>query len=561
MDPFGEERRMGRKHKHSIWPKLIAVLYCNMCLHCTSGQLALSELTKIGVIPGKSYDLKLSTQSSYQFMVIKLLPNLDNISTCAVPALDNYKKMLDRVLTPIDDALKRMKDAVKDKTPENVPGTKFWGAVIGGVALGVATSAQITAGVALHNSIQNANAIMQLKDSIKLTNKAITELQTAAQSTVTVLSALQEQINTQLVPAINSLGCQVIANTLGLRLNQYFSEVSLVFGPNLRDPTSETLSIQALSRAFNGDFDSMVSKLKYDDQDFLDLLESDSIRARIIDISKDEYFITLQIEYPSLTQIQGARVQMFNRISYNNRGSEWISIFPDQLLVRGLYISNIDISMCVTTTSSIICQSDTSMPISTATWACANGNLTSCARTRVVNSHVPRFALSGGVMFANCAPLVCKCQDPMMAINQEPKVTNVMISSDECKEVYIDGYYITLGKRTLPRSMYAEDVALGGPISVDPIDIGNELNSIQDSINKSQEYLDQANDLLEKVNPRILNMQSFSAIMALVAILIVWFIITLIWLIYLTRNITYVNRHMALGSRASTVNSLTGFVG
>ncbi|WJL29493.1 fusion protein [Denotus virus] len=540
---------------------VITICVCTHISQVCNSQLALSELTKIGVVPGKTYDLKLSTQSSYQFMVIKLLPNLNNLTSCTVTTLENYKKMLDRILKPIDDSLKRIKNAITDKAPGNAPPTKFWGAVIGGVALGVATSAQITAGVALHNSIQNANAIMQLKDSIKMTNKAIAELQTAAQTTVTVLNALQEQINTQLVPAINSLGCQVIANTLGLRLNQYFSEISLIFGPNLRDPTSETLSIQALSRAFNGDFDSMISQLKYDDKDFLDLLESDSIRARIIDVSTEEYFLIIQIEYPSLTTIQGSTIYTFNRISYNNRGSEWISIFPDQLLVRGLYISNIDISQCVRTSNSIICQSDTSMPISTATWACANGNLTSCARTRVVNTHVPRFALSGGVMFANCAPIVCRCQDPVMAINQEPKVTNVMISSDECKEVYIDGYYVTLGKRTLPRSMFAEDVALGGPISVDPIDIGNELNSIQDSLNKSQEYLDQANDLLEKVNPRILNVQSFAAIMALVAILIVWFIITLVWLIYLTRNLTYVNRHMALGSRASTVNSLTGFVG
>lgn len=541
---------------------LVTVLIISITLiDQTDQQLALSELTKIGVIPGKSYDLKLSTQSSYQYMVIKLLPNLDNLTQCTISTLENYKKMLDRILTPIDDALTRIKNAVKDKAPDNRPPVRFWGAVIGGVALGVATSAQITAGVALHNSIQNANAIMQLKDSIKLTNKAISELQTAAQTTVTVLNALQDQINNQLVPAINTLGCQVIANTLGLRLNQYFSEISLIFGPSLRDPTSETLSIQALSRAFNGDFDSMISKLKYDDRDFLDLLESDSIRARIIDVSRTDYFITIQIEYPSLTHIQDATIQTFNRISYNYRGSEWISIFPDQLLVRGLYISNIDISMCVMTTNSIICKSDTSMPISTATWACANGNLTSCARTRVVNTHVPRFALSGGVMFANCAPIVCKCQDPVMAINQEPKVTNVMVSSDECNEMYIDGYYVTLGKRTLPRSMYAEDISLGGPISVDPIDIGNELNSIQDSINKSQNYLEQANSLLEKVNPRILNMQSFGAIVALVAILIVWFVITLVWLIYLTRNLTYVNRHMALGSRASTVNSLSGFVG
>lgn len=527
----------------------------------SDSQLALSELTKIGVIPGRSYDLKISTQASYQYMVVKLIPNLSGLNNCTNGTVESYKKMLDRLLKPISDAIQKMRDAVSDKNPEALGNVKFWGAVIGGVALGVATSAQITAGVALHNSIQNANAILTMKESIKQSNKAIQELQTAMSTTVVVLNALQEQINNQLVPAINSLGCQVVANTLGLKLNQYFSEISLVFGPNLRDPTSETLSIQALARAFNGDFDSMLSKLKYDDSDFLDLLESDSIRGRIIDVSLTDYLITVQIEYPALLAIKDAVVQTFNLISYNTKGTEWISIFPSQLLVRGTYISNIDISQCVLAATSIICKSDTSTPISSATWSCATGNITSCARTRVVNAHVPRFALYGGVVFANCAPIVCKCQDPVYNINQEPKVTNVMVDVDACKEMYLDGLYITLGKTQIPRAMYAEDVSLGGPISVDPIDLGNEINSINSAINRSEEHLNNAEELLDKVNPKIVNVKSFGVMIGLLVLLILWCIITLVWLICLTKQVARTAYAGSMGSRASTVNSLSGFVG
>ncbi|UWK09071.1 fusion protein [Gerbil paramyxovirus] len=524
-------------------------------------QLALSELSKIGVIPGKTYGLKISSQVTYQHIVIKLIPNLSNMTSCTTGVVENYKKMLDRVLKPIDDALKKIQGAISDKPPQLESGVKFWGAIIGGVALGVATTAQITAGVALHNSIQNANAIMQMKESIINSNKAIEELQTAARQTVLVINALQDQINNQLVPAINTLGCQVIANTLGLRLNQYFSEISLIFGPNLRDPTSETLSIQALSRAFNGDFDSMLSQLKYDDKDFLDLLESDSIRGRIINVSLDDYLIIIQVEYPSLLTIHDATIQTFNLISYNVRGSEWISIFPLQLLVRGTYISNIDISECVRTTNSIICKSDTSTPISSTTWACATGNLTGCARTRAVNAHVPRFAISGGVLFANCAPIVCRCQDPQYNINQEPQMTNVMIGSESCKEIYIEGYYITMGKSTLPRAMYAEDVQLGGPISVDTIDLGNEVSAINGAINRSEESLNKANDLLNKVNPKIVNANTFGALLGISILIIIWVIITLVWLVYLTKQLSTAKLVANMGSRSSTVNSLSGFLG
>lgn len=542
--------------------KLILIIVCfSLLIDPCHQQLSLSELTKIGVIPGKTYDLKISTQASYQYMVVKLLPNLSDMSNCTTDVVNSYKKMLDRILGPIDDALQRMKSAVKDKDPEMLGVERFWGAVIGGVALGVATAAQITAGVALHNSIQNANAIMQMKDAIANSNKAIAELQTASRNTVLVLNALQDQINSQLVPAINTLGCNVVANTLGLKLNQYFSEISLVFGPNLRDPISETLSIQAISRAFNGDFDSMMAALKYDDQDLLDLLESDSIRGRIIDVSRSDYLITIQIEYPSLLSIKDATIYTFNHISYNYRGTEWVSIFPRQLLVRGTYISNIDISDCVPTSSSMICKSDTSTPISSATWACATGNVTYCARTRVVNAHVPRFALSSGVLFSNCAPIVCKCQDPVYNINQEPSVTNVMIDSKACNELYVDGFFITLGPATLPRAMYAEDVSLGGPISVDPIDLGNEINSVNDAIDRSEANLDKANELLNKVNPNIVNVRTFGVMLGFLILVLIWFVISLIWLIYLTKNVIRYGTAASLGSRASTVNSLSGFVG
>uniref|UniRef100_A0AAU7T2E0 Fusion glycoprotein F0 n=1 Tax=Gainesville rodent jeilong virus 1 TaxID=3163281 RepID=A0AAU7T2E0_9MONO len=523
-----------------------------------SCQIALSELTKIGVIPGNTYNLKVAGASSYQYLVVKLVPNLQQLNNCTTSVVDNYKQMLNRILSPIDSAITKVRNAIKDKPSGGIQ--RFWGAVIGGAALVVATSAQITAGVALHNSLENAKAIMQMKDSIRESNKAIQELHNSQAQTIIAINALQEQINNQLVPAINTLGCSVIANSLGLRLNQYFSEISLVFGPNLRDPTSQTLSIQAISKAFNGDFDTLLSKLQYTSDDLLDILESDSIRGRIIGVSLDEYMIILQIEYPALTTITDAVVQKFNLISYNHKGSEWLSVFPTELLVRGTYISNIDISSCTQTTNSIICESDTSSPISSATYNCATGDLSSCARTKVVTSHVPRFALSGGVLFMNCMPIVCRCESTGRSIIQDLKTTNIMISQDECEEVYIENMFITLGPKKLNREIYADNVTLGGQVSVENVDIGNELNSIQESLNKTQDHIDKANELLDKVNPNIVNADSFSVILAISILLFIWFIISLIWMIALTKRVFFNYNTFTNSNRSSTVNSLSSFV-
>nr|WPV62599.1 MAG: fusion protein [Wenzhou rodent jeilongvirus 2]WPV62606.1 MAG: fusion protein [Wenzhou rodent jeilongvirus 2] len=523
--------------KRSNSKLLICLLVLSFTLGCIC-QVSLSNLSNIGVIPGKSYNLKILGITSHQYIVLKLLPNLENVSDCAQGAVANYKLMLNRVLTPINETLSKIKNAVRDKPITDRSGENFWGAVIGGIALGIATVAQITGSVALHNSLENAKAIRQMKESIRHTNQAIEQLQTSTAQTILAVNALQDQINTQFVPAITSMGCQIVSNSLGLRLNQYFSEISLVFGPNLRDPASETLSIQAISRAFNRDFDTLLKKLGYSATDLLDLIDSEGIRGRIIDVDLEDYFIVIQMEYPALTVIPDATIQTFNRISFNQGGEEWISVFPNQLLVRNGFISQIDITGCLLTENTAICEYDTSYPAGPSLLACARGDTSRCAKTRVVTSHVPRFALSRGVLFANCLAINCRCVNPEFSINQEPNTAGVMIHSNYCQEVLVGNIYITVGPKVLPRSEYSNNITVGQEITVDPIDIGNELALAQLSLNKSRETIEEAKRLLEKVNPRIINMSVFSSMIALIILAILWVIVSFFWLVYLTKKVS-----------------------
>nr|WIU81516.1 fusion protein [Niviventer confucianus jeilongvirus] len=522
---------MGIKN-HNIQLAIICISV--VCIHC---QISFNNLTTIGVIPGRSYNLKIRGATSSQYIVLKLLPNLDNVSECARNSVDNYKAMLRRILLPINDTLTRIKNAVKDKPMSSPGGANFWGAVIGGMALGIAAAAQVTGSIALHNSLQNAAAIHQMKDAIRHTNQAIEQLQSSTAETILAISALQDQINTQFVPALTTMSCQIVANSLGLRLNQYFSEVSLVFGPNLRDPGSETLSIQAIAKAFNGDFDTLVRMLGYTGADLMDLLESDGIQGRVIDVDLEDYYIVIQMEYPSLTVIPDATVQLFNMISYSMSGQEWISVFPTQLLVRGGFISQIDLSQCILTANSALCYHDASYPASQPILDCARGDTSTCARSRVVTSHVPRFALYNGVLFANCMPVNCRCIQPEFVINQDPGSSNVMIHSDYCNEVLIGSIYITVGPKILPRSIFSQNVSIGQEVVIDPIDIGNELAAAKLSLNQSRETIRKAKDLLDKVNPKVINMSVFGSLIFAVIALILWVFASLLWLIWLTRRI------------------------
>lgn len=522
----------------------------------SQSQVGFSQLSKIGIIKAKGLFLKLKGATSKQLMVIKFIPNVANITNCTAPVINDYKQMLDRILHPINSSISQMKSYYTDK----VGGVRFIGAVLGGIALGIATSAQITAGFALHNSIQNAKAIKQMKDAIANSNKAIEQLTISGKQTLTAISAMQDQINNQLVPAINELGCDVAKNTLGLRLTQYFSEISLIFGPNLRDPASETISIQAISKAFNNDFESILKTLGYKGTDLLDILESDSIRARIIDVDLEDYFLSLQIEYPSLHHVTDATVQEFSKISYNEKGTEWLSVYPPHILVRGQFLSNIDLTKCVRTTTSYICQTDTSTPMSPALMACTRGETEKCARERVVTSHVSRFALSDGVIYANCMATTCVCVSKDHNILQDSAATNTMISSDFCNEIQVDGVLITVGERKLNRTYYARDVKLGKPISTDPIDIGNQLANAEQSLDKAKEFLDKSNDILKRINPNIVNTGAMIAYLIILIVLGVWSILSLTWLIYLTRKLDS-QSHVIVGYRnESTVNSLSSLI-
>ncbi|UBB42376.1 fusion protein [Jingmen Miniopterus schreibersii paramyxovirus 2] len=536
--------------------KILALL--SLFLHFQFGyaQVAFAELSKIGIIEGKNYNLKLRNSATSQTMVVKMIPNLSNLSQCSQNALTEYKKLIKRMLEPIDRSIKLVSKAITTRQT----GEKFWGAVIGGLALGVATSAQITAGIALHNSLQNAKAVMQLKEAIQNSNEAITHLKAAGQRTVIALSGLQDQINTMIVPSINTLGCQVAMNSLGLQLNRYFSEVSLVFGPNLREPALQTLSIQALSRAFNGDFESILSTLGYSQEDLLDVLESQSIRARITGVSMEDYFVILEIEYPTITTIEHAVVQSFNKISFNHEGSEWVPIFPTHLLIRMNLISNIDLTYCSMTQNSVICPADTSSPISKPLYQCVTGDTSKCIASRNVNSQVSRYAISKGVLFANCVPVLCQCKQTQQVIVQDRAVSNVMITADVCKEVFIDGIYIVVGPKRLNRTMYSDTYQIGGQINIDPVDIGSDLSQIQNSLNETQNAVDRSNAILNRINPNIVNGKTFTFTLIMAIIGLLWMVACTVWLIYLTRVVAEERSFTRTISGISTVNSLSSLM-
>ncbi|WJL29504.1 fusion protein [Ninorex virus] len=467
-------------------------------------------LSSIGVVKGRTLNYKIRGNSAYKILVIKLTPTIRstsgavNFENCTKDQISAHKVLVRNVLTPVKDALTSMKSKVTDYTPNS----RLFGAIVAGAALVTATAATITAGVALHQSNQNAQAIANMKDAISKTNQAVSELKQGTQKLATVVDSLQNQINSQIIPVLNQLGCQTTGLTIGLYLTRYYSEILTVFGPAIQDPVNSALTIQAISKAFEGNFDKLMSAMGYSVSDLKDVLESDLVRGKIIDVDPDVGYMALQIEFPQITPVTGAHIQELLPISFNYKGDEWITILPSFVLNRMTYLSNIDIAHCLVTETSVICDNDLAMPMSTQMRDCLLGNTSKCSREQVITSYVPRFALSGGVIYANCLNTQCACATNGRSISQSSRQTIMMLDDKDCKIYEVGGIFISVSTYMGIGKFENENISIGPPVVVDKIDVSGQLAEVNQSLSKTEELLEESNEYLSQVHVSLVSLKS-----------------------------------------------------
>nr|AFR68852.1 HNF protein [synthetic construct] len=198
------------------------------------------------------------TSSQTGSIIVKLLPNLPkDKEACAKAPLDAYNRTLTTLLTPLGDSIRRIQESVT--TSGGGRQGRLIGAIIGGVALGVATPAQITAAAALIQAKQNAANILRLKESIAATNEAVHEVTDGLQLAVAV-GKMQQFVNDQFNKTAQELDWIKIAQQVGVELNLYLTELTTVFGPQITSPAFNKLTIQAYNLA-GGNMDYLLTKL------------------------------------------------------------------------------------------------------------------------------------------------------------------------------------------------------------------------------------------------------------------------------------------------------------
>nr|QIM74018.1 fusion protein [Paramyxoviridae sp.] len=470
----------------NFWPpRLIIVISCLCLVKC---QISFQNLSTIGVFKFKEYDYRVSGDFNEQFLAIKMIPNISGLGNCTFPVMSEYQRVVANLLQPINSTL-----VASTSNVDPYAGNKrFFGAIIAGAALGVATAAQVTAGIALYEARQNAAAIAEIKESLHYTHKAIESLQTAQKQAVVAIQGIQDQINSNILPQINSLTCDIAGQQLRLMLLQYYTEMLSSFGPIIQDPLSGHITVQALSQAAGGNITGLMRELGYSSKDLRYILSVNGISANVIDADPAVGSIILKIRYPNMIKIPDVTVMELAYISYHASGGDWVTVGPRFILKRGYSLSNIDISSCTLGDDFLLCSKDVSSPMSLATQSCLRGDTQMCSRASVQDREAPRFLLLQGNLIANCMAINCKCEDPEETITQDPQYPLMVLGGDTCKIHYIDGIRIKLGKVQLPSIVVQGSIALGPIVVLNPIDVSNQLSLVESSVKESSDNLKSA---------------------------------------------------------------------
>nr|QBK51044.1 fusion glycoprotein [Avian metapneumovirus] len=129
--------------------------------------------------------------------------------------------------------------------------------VLGAIALGVATAAAVTAGVALAKTIRLEGEVAAIRNSLKKTNEAVSTLSNGVRVLATAVNDLKEFISKKLTPAINKNKCDITDIKMAISFgqnNRRFLNVVRQFSDNAGITTAISLDLmtdQELVRAIN----------------------------------------------------------------------------------------------------------------------------------------------------------------------------------------------------------------------------------------------------------------------------------------------------------------------
>nr|P14623.1 RecName: Full=Fusion glycoprotein F0; Contains: RecName: Full=Fusion glycoprotein F2; Contains: RecName: Full=Fusion glycoprotein F1; Flags: Precursor [Newcastle disease virus strain Italien/45]AAA46640.1 fusion protein F precursor [avian paramyxovirus 1] len=510
---------------------IIRIALTLSCIRLTSS-LDGRPLAAAGIVVTGDKAVDIYTSSQTGSIIVKLLPNMPkDKEACAKAPLEAYNRTLTTLLTPLGDSIRRIQESVT--TSGGRRQRRFIGAIIGSVALGVATPAQITAASALIQANQNAANILRLKESIAATNEAVHEVTDGLSQLAVAVGKMQQFVNDQFNNTAQQLDCIKITQQVGVELNLYLTELTTVFGPQITSPALTPLTIQALYNLAGGNMDYLLTKLGVGNNQLSSLIGSGLITGNPILYDSQTQILGIQITSPSVGNLNNMRATYLETLSVSTTKGFASALVPKVVTQVGSVIEELDTSYCMETDLDLYCTRIVTFPMSPGIYSCLSGNTSACMYSKTEGAlTTPYMALKGSVI-ANCKMTTCRCADPPGIISQNYGEAVSLIDRHSCNVLSLDG--ITLRLSGEFDATYQKNISIldSQVIVTGNLDISTELGNVNNSISNALNKLEESNSKLDKLNVKLTSTSALITYIVLTVISLVFGVLSLVLACYL----------------------------
>nr|AEZ00717.1 fusion protein [avian paramyxovirus 1] len=495
---------MGSKPSTRIPAPLMLITRIMLILSCIRPTSSLDgrPLAAAGIVVTGDKAVNVYTSSQTGSIIVKLLPNMPrDKEACAKAPLEAYNRTLTTLLTPLGDSIRKIQGSVS--TSGGRRQKRFIGAVIGSVALGIATAAQITAAAALIQANQNAANILRLKESIAATNEAVHEVTDGLSQLSVAVGKMQQFVNDQFNNTARELDCIKIAQQIGVELNLYLTELTTVFGPQITSPALTQLTIQALYNLAGGNMDYLLTKLGIGNNQLSSLIGSGLITGYPILYDSQTQLLGIQVNLPSVGNLNNMRATYLETLSVSTTKGYASALVPKVVAQVGSVIEELDTSYCIESDLDLYCTRIVTFPMSPGIYSCLSGNTSACMYSKTEGALTTPYMAFKGSVIANCKITTCRCTDPPGIISQNYGEAVSLIDSHSCNVLSLDG--ITLRLSGEFDATYQKNISIldSQVIVTGNLDISTELGNVNNSIINALDRLAESNSKLEKVNVRL----------------------------------------------------------
>nr|ALR96401.1 fusion protein [avian paramyxovirus 1]AWU46630.1 fusion protein [avian paramyxovirus 1] len=499
---------------------------------CPANSIDGRPLAAAGIVVTGDKAVNIYTSSQTGSIIVKLLPNLPkDKEACAKAPLDAYNRTLTTLLTPLGDSIRRIQESVT--TSGGRRQKRFIGAIIGGVALGVATAAQITAAAALIQAKQNAANILRLKESIAATNEAVHEVTDGLSQLAVAVGKMQQFVNDQFNKTAQELGCIRIAQQVGVELNLYLTELTTVFGPQITSPALNKLTIQALYNLAGGNMDYLLTKLGVGNNQLSSLIGSGLITGNPILYDSQTQLLGIQVTLPSVGNLNNMRATYLETLSVSTTRGFASALVPKVVTQVGSVIEELDTSYCIETDLDLYCTKIVTFPMSPGIYSCLSGNTSACMYSKTEGALTTPYMTIKGSVIANCRMTTCRCVNPPGIISQNYGEAVSLIDKQSCNVLSLDGITLRLSGEfdaTYPKNISIQDSQV---IITGNLDISTELGNVNNSISNALNKLEESNSKLDKVNVKLTSTSALITYIVLTIISLAFGILSLVLACYL----------------------------